>query len=136
MTAAALLTEVTAAGIRLTINGDRLHVEAPAGHLTPDLRARIVMHKRGIMELLAMRDGLLRLAREVGVPDRIVIELPAAELRACIEQLPMWTDAKLQHQVLTFYLRSLAGLEPCLPGSLMARRCTLPEPAPSNGGCT
>lgn len=77
----------------------------------------------------AMRARLLALAREVGIPDRIVLELPARELEATRDQLPLWPDADLQRRVLVFYLRGLAGIEPALPGSLAARRTT-PDPPP------
>ena len=38
MNAAALLTETRRAGIVLTVQGDRLHVEAKPGSMTADLR--------------------------------------------------------------------------------------------------
>lgn len=129
MTAAALLDELNRAGIRLAANGDRLHVEALPGTYTADLRARIVAHKQGIMELLAMRDRLLVIAHAAGVPDKAVTGLPAHELQATIDQLPLWPDADLQRKVMVFYLRSLSGREPCLPGSIMAkRRSERPDP--------
>ncbi|HWG11131.1 MAG TPA: hypothetical protein VN693_06495 [Rhodanobacteraceae bacterium] len=69
----------------------------------------------------ATRERLLILAREIGVPDRVVMELPQKELQATHDQLPFWPDAEMQRHVLMFYLRSLAGIEPALPGSLAAR---------------
>lgn len=127
MIAEDLLDTLRATGIRLTVNGDRLHVEAPAASYTPDLRARLIECKGAVLELIAMRDRLLRLARTVGVPAALVEALPASELRACIDQLPLWANQRddrgdpLQIRVLMFYLRALAGLEPTLPGSLAAR---------------
>lgn len=122
MTAATLLDELNRAGIRLAVDGDRLHVQAPPGAYAADLRARIVAHKHGIMKLLAMRDRLLVIANAAGVPDKTVSDLPAHELQATVDQLPLWPDAEQQRRVLVIYLRSLAGLEPALPGSLAARR--------------
>ena len=39
MTAATLIGRLHAAGVQLTANGDKLHTPAPAGVLTPALRA-------------------------------------------------------------------------------------------------
>lgn len=121
MSAAALASELQASGVKLTVRGKRLHVEAPTGTLTPEVRALLVEHKAALMPLLVMRDRLRDLARSVGVPDRIVVELPASELQACIDQLPFWDGDELRTRVLVFYLRSLAGIEPTLPGSLVER---------------
>lgn len=53
MTAAKLLADLRAQGIRLAINGDRIHIDAPKGKLTPELRAVIVEHKAEILAILA-----------------------------------------------------------------------------------
>ncbi len=47
-----ILTRVSAAGITLTANGDRLRFDAPHG-LPPELRADLVEHKAEILALLA-----------------------------------------------------------------------------------
>lgn len=118
MTPEALVDTLRDAGIRLTVTGDRLHVEAPRGRYTPDLRARLIEHKATLLPWVAMRDRLRGVARTIGVPDRIVTELPASELRACVDQLPLWdgqTDEQgnpLARRVLEFYLRGLAEPRP------------------------
>jgi len=128
MSAEALVDTLHAAGIQLAVNGDRLHVEAPAGQYTTDLRARLIEHKADVVKLIAMRDRLLGTAQTVGVPAAIVDFLPASELRACIAQLPLWEGQRdelgepLQARVLVFYLRALAGMEPAVGGSPAALR--------------
>ena len=52
MTAAALLDELQARGAVLTVNGDRIQVEAPRAAITPELRAALVEHKPDILRLL------------------------------------------------------------------------------------
>lgn len=44
-----LLTELAALGVILTAHGDRLQVDAPAGAITPALRARLVEHKAALL---------------------------------------------------------------------------------------
>lgn len=130
MTAETLIDTLREAGIRLTANGDRLHVEAPPGTVTPELRGRLIEHKADVMGLVAMRDRLHAIAKDVGVPDRIVDSLPASELRACIDQLPLWEGQHdergepLQARVLVFYLRALADMEPAAEGSPVDRSRT------------
>lgn len=52
MTAAALLAEVARSGVRLTVRGDRLHVEARAGIVTPAMRDRLAEAKAELIALL------------------------------------------------------------------------------------
>lgn len=52
MTAADLLAEVTRVGVRLTVRGDRLHVEARAGTVTPAMRERLIEAKAELVALL------------------------------------------------------------------------------------
>jgi tubulysin polyketide synthase-like protein len=47
-----LLTELHSRGVTVSLNGERLHVDAPAGTLTPDLRAALVAHKSALLTLL------------------------------------------------------------------------------------
>lgn len=57
MNAAPLLRELHAAGVTLSATGDRLHVQAPAGTVTPELRQRIAENKAGLLaELHRPRD--------------------------------------------------------------------------------
>lgn len=128
MTAEALIDTLHAAGIHLAVNGARLHVEAPTGRYNADLRARLIEHKTDVLKLIAMRDRLLGIARTIGVPAAIVEHLPASELRACIDQLPLWEGQHneqgepLQARVLVFYLRALAGMERGVRGSPAEQR--------------
>ncbi|MGH8146475.1 MAG: hypothetical protein ACREPY_09085 [Rhodanobacteraceae bacterium] len=123
MTAETLVDSLHAAGIQLAVNGDRLHVEAPPGRYNADLRASLIEHKADVVTLIAMRDRLLAIAQTIGVPATIVNRLPASELRACIDQLPLWEGQRdehgepLQARVLVFYLRALADMEEDANGS-------------------
>jgi len=123
MTGETFLDEVSRAGIKLTANGDRLHFVAPES-VSTHWRARLIEHKGEILPLVAMRDRLRTLARTIGVPDEIVTSLPASELRACIDQLPLWDGDELRRRVLVFYLRGLAGLERSATGSPADKRQT------------
>jgi|SRR5690348_14683188 len=128
MTAEALVDTLHAAGIHLAVNGDRLHVEAPPGQYNAGLRARLIEHKNAVLELIVMRDRLLGITRAIGVPAAIVERLPSSELRACIDQLPLWEGQRdergepLQARVLVFYLRALADMEPAVEGSPVDQR--------------
>ena len=53
MTAHDLLADLTARGVQLTAQGGRLHVDAPAGVLTEELRAALVSRKADLLALLA-----------------------------------------------------------------------------------
>jgi hypothetical protein len=52
MTAATLLADLSRHGIELSVAGDRLHCEAPAGALTPDLKAALIANKNALLDLL------------------------------------------------------------------------------------
>lgn len=122
---AATMDSLTRDGYWFEFTGpDVAHVRAPGGGKVPDaVMAKLRPAKPEILELLRLRERLLTLAADVGVPDAVVLGLPFTELAVTLEQLPrLWPDADLQRQVLTFYLRSLAGVEPSLPGSLYAQR--------------
>ena len=58
MTASALLTEATRLGIVLDARGETLHVEAPAGVLTSELRAALTRHKPAVLDILWRLDGM------------------------------------------------------------------------------
>jgi hypothetical protein len=53
MTMPELLTTVRAAGIHLKARGSRLHVDAPRGVITPELRDALARHKAEILTALA-----------------------------------------------------------------------------------
>jgi len=52
MSAHGLLTELRARGVALSTADGRLHVEAPRGIVTPQLRAALTMHKAELLRLL------------------------------------------------------------------------------------
>jgi len=52
MTLNDLLNRLDALDVHLRANGDKLHVEAPAGALTPGLRAALAEHKAAILARL------------------------------------------------------------------------------------
>jgi len=52
MTAEAILDRLRSLGARVSLAGDKLHVEAPAGVLTPDLRQELIEHKAELVRLL------------------------------------------------------------------------------------
>lgn len=52
MTAEAILDQARSRGIRLSVTGGELRYRAPAGALTPELRAGLVEHKPVILALL------------------------------------------------------------------------------------
>jgi len=115
MSAVQLIRECRDAGIRLQARGDRLHVEAPAGSVTPQLRQRLVEYKAELLALHAIRARLLVLAGTLGIPRRVVDALPVEELAATAEQAAKCDGFRdgngdpLPHALLVFYLRELAG---------------------------
>jgi len=52
MTAQAILESPRVLGARVSLVGDRLRVELPAGVLTPDLRQELIEHKAELVRLL------------------------------------------------------------------------------------
>ena len=52
MSAQALLEELRRRDVVLDAEGDLLHVDAPVGAVTEELRAALVEHKQGLIELL------------------------------------------------------------------------------------
>lgn len=119
MSAVALIRQCRDAGIRLQARGDRLHVVAPAGTVTPELRQRLTEHKADLLALHAIRNRLLTLAGTLGIPRAVVDALPVEELEATAEQTALCeghTDGNgdpLARTLLVFYLHSLAdGVTP------------------------
>lgn len=74
-----------------------------------------------VAQIFDARERLLAIARELGLPDALVLELPEGEINATAEQSTWYADAEVRHRLLVFYLRSLAGIEPALPGSVAER---------------
>ena len=56
MTAGGLLEELRARGARITVQGDRLRVEAPKGVVSPEIQKRLRRRKLEILRLLANRE--------------------------------------------------------------------------------
>lgn len=74
-----------------------------------------------VAQIPAIRERLLSIARTLGLPDSLVLDLPAGEFQATAAQYADFTaenGEELGQKLLVFYLRSLAGIEPALPGSL------------------
>jgi len=114
MNAIALIRQCKVAGIQLQARGDRLHVEAPAGCLTPELRQALADHKAELLALHAIRKRLTEIAASLGIPRTIVDELPLEELQATTQQAATAGGCEdrngnpLTTSLLTFYLRCLA----------------------------
>src|SRR5438034_73714 len=68
MTALDLLSIAKTAGIRLEARGDRLHVEAPVGTLTPELRDQLTRHKSELLSRLAPMTEFVSLGGGLVVP--------------------------------------------------------------------
>lgn len=88
MTATALIAEARAAGIRMTVRGDRLRIEAKPGAVSADMRARLAAGKPEIVEALRQgeaeqRAHLLALAESEGVDAAHVHRLHADDVTAC-----------------------------------------------------
>lgn len=115
MSAVQLIRQCRDAGIRLQACGDRLHVEAPPGTVTPELRQQLADRKADLLALHAIRARLLDVARTLGIPRSIVDALPVEELEATAEQAALcegYRDGNgdpMPHALLMFYLRELAG---------------------------
>lgn len=113
MSAIELIRYCRDVGIRLQARGDRLHVEAPAGSITPELRQRLADHKAELLALHAIRARLLVLAVKLGIPRAVVDALPVEELEATATQAAQcegYMDGNgdpLAHALLVFYLRQL-----------------------------
>jgi hypothetical protein len=106
---AELIRDLSARGVRFTRNGDRLHVEAPTGTLTPELRKTLAEAKPAILAALDAGDArpdtraeLERIARAEGVAAELVRRLPADDVTAC---------ADLSSNALRAYVRVLRDAE-------------------------
>ena len=71
MTAATLIAELADAGVHLSRRGDRLHVEAQTGTLTPAIRERLIANKADLLAWLepfdAIRTRLLAIVATAGI---------------------------------------------------------------------
>lgn len=118
MSAIDLIRQCQSAGIQLHARGDRLHIEAPPGSLTPELRQALADYKADLLALHAIRARLRTLGRSLGIPREVVDELPLEELEAAAQQAaayeghPDGNGDSLAQSLLTFYLRCLADRAP------------------------
>jgi hypothetical protein len=92
MTLPEVLTVVQTAGIRLEARGERLHVEAPPGAVTPALREALTTHKPALLVLLAPSRAFVTLRGGLTVPAE-ALQL-ALDLEA--RGIPLRTDADHQ----------------------------------------
>jgi hypothetical protein len=92
MTLPEILTVVRTAGIQLEARGERLHVEAPPGTVTPALRAALVTHKVELLAVLSPSRSFVALKGGLTVPAealRLAFDLEA-------RGVPLRTDADHQ----------------------------------------
>ncbi len=68
-----LYQEITARGVRLAANGDRLTVDAPKEVLTPDLLDSLKAHKTELLAYLANGSGELSTADAAGLRHMIEV---------------------------------------------------------------
>jgi hypothetical protein len=95
MTADQLMIEAARLGIALEARGDRLHVEAPVGVVTPELRFELARHKPALVALLAPVTQCVSLRGGLTVP------LPALRLALDLEHrgFTMSLDEGQQFQI-------------------------------------
>jgi len=67
-----LLKNLRSLGVELSLNGEKLHVEAPSGVLTPELREELRIHKLELLSILRYGTPAawlyLHIGREVRTP--------------------------------------------------------------------
>lgn len=108
MNARALIQRLAGDGIRLTAKGYHLHVVAPPGAITDDLRALLANRKADLVaELTGLRATMLTLAETECLDAGMVRALPESELTAIAEQLADYDAIKLR-EALRVYLQTLA----------------------------
>lgn len=83
--AAALIDELSRAGVRIERRGDRLHVEAPKGAVTPELRLVLTERKADLLTLLSAdaHEVLRDIAAAEGMDRALVNRLTPADVAAC-----------------------------------------------------
>ena len=93
MTADEILAVAQHAGVRLSARGDRLHVQAPAGALTPELRAALARHKAELLALLSPAGTAVMLRGGLTVP------MPALQLAWSLEDRDIRLTTGADHQL-------------------------------------
>jgi hypothetical protein len=61
MSAMEIVNEVRSLGAHIESRGDRLHIDAPAGKITPELKTRLIENKAEILKRLQLEASLRRL---------------------------------------------------------------------------
>ena len=82
-TAETLIRNLTARGVRLSRNADRLRIEAPAGTVTPELKQVLAERKQDLLAALDQRERLHALAAAAGIEAALVDGLSAEQLSFC-----------------------------------------------------
>ena len=134
-TAETLIHDLAAQGVHLSPNGDKLHVKAPAGILTAELREKLTARKPELMAVLRaevapsaasglapMRVRLASLANTEGVDTDLVHRLADDDVAAC---------AGLSSETLRCYvlmlrdseLRELGQCPPDETATILCRHC-------------
>lgn len=114
MSASDVIRRCREVGVRIRPNGDRLHVEAPAGAVTPELREALARSKPEILALHAIRARLHTISAGLGIPREVVDQMPLEELESAAAQAKACHGCKdgngqdLAGSLLVFYLRQLA----------------------------
>ena len=81
MRAAALLSELRRRDIQVRVVGSELRCSAPAGALTPELRAELQLHRNGVLDLLSSAQGL-------GLQGQALVPLQRGGTRAPVYGVP------------------------------------------------
>jgi hypothetical protein len=89
MSAVAMIADLRRVGIHLSSNGDRLHIEAPKGKLTPELKRVLSERKPELLAALKndpiapQRAALERIAAAEEIDQQLVRNLPDSEVEDC-----------------------------------------------------
>ena len=89
MIASILLSDLEARGIHLSIAGDQLHLDAPIGSLTPELRATLAAHKADLFAHLRQQPSDDKKPVDISA---LSVSPTAAELDQHICQATTWSD--------------------------------------------
>jgi hypothetical protein len=85
-----LLADAERLGVQFHVQDGQLHVDAPAGAVTPELRTELVAHKAEVLDLLQARFVILR--GGLAVPRAALVLALELEHRG----IPLGTDANHQ----------------------------------------
>lgn len=81
-----LIRDLAAHGVRLSRRGDTLHIEAPRGILTDELKKTLTAHKPALLAVLSgsdLRARLVELAVSEGIDHALIQRLPDTDVDAC-----------------------------------------------------